>query len=131
LQHKSEDISSTDQAATLHTLLKENEHVKASNMKLEQQLVHYSTSKLSEENFRKYPDKLLFYTGIKSCVTFFALCDLIYPLLAAAKKLSKFDRIIIFFLKIRLNLMEDDIAYRYINGQPNISFTVGCNGCHR
>lgn len=87
---------------------------------------------LSEENLRKCPQKLQFYTGIKSAITFFALCNLLYELILKARKLSKFDQIMIFFLKIRLNLFDEDIAYRFDVSISTVSrkFHIVLNAMH-
>ena len=39
--------------------------------------------------------------------------NLICPCLSDSIKLSKFDRVLLFFLKIRLNLMDEDLAFRF------------------
>ena len=52
-------------------------------------------------------------TGIPERCVFTALFDLIVPALNESPKLSKMSMLLMFFLKIRLNLFDEDIAYRF------------------
>ena len=51
--------------------------------------------------------------GIHDWCVFHALLNLITPALPDGLKLSKFQMVMMFFLKIRLSLYDEDIAYRF------------------
>ena len=51
--------------------------------------------------------------GIHDWCVFYALLNLITPALPDGLKLSKFQMVMMFFLKIRLSLYDEDIAYRF------------------
>ena len=72
-------------------------------------------------NLNCYNNKLFYYfcyffshiTGIPEWCVFTALFNLIVPALNESRKLSKMSMLLMFFLKIRLNLFDEDIAYRF------------------
>ena len=53
------------------------------------------------------------YIGIHEWCVFQVLLNLIAPTLPEGKKLSKFQMVIMFFLKICLSLCDEDIACRF------------------
>jgi len=63
---------------------------------------------LSEASLKNNSRKLLFYTGLKSWITFYSIFEIISTALNPARKVSKFDQFMIFFLKIRLSLFHID-----------------------
>ena len=57
---------------------------------------------------------IIIIIGLHEWAVFEALFNLIQPCLPnQTNKLSQFDMVMMFFLKIRLNLMDEDIAFRY------------------
>ena len=68
---------------------------------------------LSASELQKDNNKLKFYTGIHEWCVFQALLSLIAPVLPDARIVSRYVSLLIFFLKVRLNLFDDDIAYRF------------------
>ena len=65
------------------------------------------------KNFENDAEMLKFYTGIPEWYVFIALFNLISPEVHGSTKLSKFEMFVLFFMKIRLNLFEEDLAYRF------------------
>lgn len=61
------------------------------------------------------------HIGLHEWTVFKALFDLIQPCLPDRGKLSYFDMVMMFFLKIRLNLMDYDISFQYGVHRTNVS----------
>ena len=72
------------------------------------------THVLSPEQLESNPDMLKFYTGIPNWTVFTAVLSLVTPALPSMpqSKLTSFEMIVMFLMKIRLHLFDDDIAYR-------------------
>ena len=58
---------------------------------------------------------LKYYTGLPNRTVFNAVMTLILPSLTSTSnsKLSTFEMVVLFFMRIRLNLHEEDIGYRF------------------
>ena len=54
-----------------------------------------------------------FWTGITEWCIFNALLNLLSPFLPANNKLSKFSMVLMFLMKLRLSLNNEDLAYRF------------------
>ena len=78
------------------------------------QLTDTSESRTSMcKSLEKDAEKLKFYTGIPEWCVFIALFNLISSEIHGSSKLSKFEMFVMFFMKIRLNLFEEDLGYRF------------------
>ena len=70
---------------------------------------------LSPDILKDNPQLLKFYTGIPEWTIFMALLNLLYPAIPDTPtcKLSKFSMVLMFLMKVRLNLFEEDLAFRF------------------
>ena len=78
---------------------------------------------VSPELLEGNPDMLKFYTGLPNWSIFTALLTLIAPALheIPQNKLSLFQMVVMFLMKIRLNLFDEDIAYRFSVHRTTVS----------
>ena len=109
----------TDESAdTVKRLQEENESQRCEILELKSR-----TNVFSPELLEKSPDMLKFYTGILDWTIFTALLNLVAPALPSMprSKLSSFDMLLMFLIKIRLNLFDDDIGYRYSVHRTTVS----------
>ena len=65
------------------------------------------------KNLEKNNAMLKFYTGIPEWSIFIALFNLVSSEIHGSAKLTNFEMFVLFFMKIRLNLFEEDLAYRF------------------
>ena len=70
-------------------------------------------SVLSKSCFEADEERVKFYTGLTAMSVVMAVFDLISPALPARKSISKFQQLLITFLRLRLNLSVQDLAYRF------------------
>ncbi len=97
------------------------------NMILRQDLIQAkednSTNTISLEAFQKKDDLVKFYTGLSCWRVFSAVITLVSPALPPMpnSKLSVFECIVMFLMKLRLNLMDEDIAFRFGVHQSTVS----------
>ncbi|KAL5486606.1 hypothetical protein EMCRGX_G019109 [Ephydatia muelleri] len=110
-------------------LTKEVKRLKFSNAKLQKELSSLKDQMakyiLSPEALQKDPIKLKLYTGLPDWTVFSGLLMLVAPAFPekTSSKLSAFQRILMFLMKVRLNLHDEDLAYRFnVNNS-----TVSCN----
>ena len=70
---------------------------------------------LSPDTLKEDPQLLKFYTGIPDWTVFMALYNLVHSAIpdTPINKLSKFSMILMFLMKIRLNLFNEDLGYRF------------------
>lgn len=68
---------------------------------------------LSREWFREDEERVTFYTGLPNMITLEAIFDLIHPRLQERKSMTKFQQFILTLMKMRLNLLGKDLAYRF------------------
>jgi len=59
--------------------------------------------------------------GIEEWCVFESVCNLVYPFLPEGVKLTKFKMVIMFFMKIRLNSLDEDLAFRFGVHQSTVS----------
>ena len=90
----------------------ENERLRHKISSLEKCLDQYR--KMDESDFKE-DKKVTFYTGLSSSITLMALFNLISPGLSDRKnsKLTKFQKFIVTLMRLRCNLMIQDLAYRF------------------
>ena len=60
-------------------------------------------------------------TGFPEWVLFSAFYDLVHQHLRPHNKISKFSSVVMFLMKLRLNLLDEDIAYRFHVNQAMVS----------
>lgn len=98
--------------AEVEMLQKDNQELRNEIMGLKARCIQSSPSL---EDFKENSQLLKFYTGIPEWTIFMALLNLLFPALpdAPAGKLSKFTLVLMFFMKVRLNLFEEDLAFRF------------------
>ena len=91
----------------------------------ETQMFEESRSVLTPERLSSNQDMLKFYTGIPNWIIFSALLKLVTPALPVMprSKLTTFEMIMMFLIKIRLNLFDEDIAYRFSCHRTKVSRT--------
>ena len=70
---------------------------------------------LSPDTLKEDPQLLKFYTGIPDWTVFMALYNLVHSAIpdTPINKLSKFSMILMFLMKIRLNLFDEDLGYKF------------------
>ena len=97
----------------------DNQKLRDENVKLRSQLTTTITPQLFENN----EDILQFYTGLPNWTVFKAILNLVVTSLPTMpnSKLSLFEIVIMFFMRIRLNLYEEDIGYRFGVHQSTVS----------
>ncbi|XP_076857921.1 uncharacterized protein LOC143511989 [Brachyhypopomus gauderio] len=110
-QHKGEKplrssrIKSLNYEACLSALKKENTELRESLEKMS----------LSEAAFRNDPEKVQFYTGLPNYFVFETVMWLLVPHMKSEKnaKLSKFQQLLLTLMRLRLDLKNQDLAYRF------------------
>ena len=70
-------------------------------------------SVLSKSWFEADEERVKFYTGLTAMSVMMAVFDLISPALPERKSISKFQQLLITFMRLRLNLSVQDLAYRF------------------
>ena len=80
---------------------------------------------ISQESFKNSADKTRFYTGLPDYVVLLAVYNLVesHVPITAKNVLSKWQQFILVFLKLRLHLPVQDLAYRFGVSHPTISRT--------
>ena len=111
----SDNISSFEQQ--IQQLERDNIALRGQVRELEERV---NQTGLLEEDF-KDDAKIKFYTGLPSWGVFSALFALILGALPGCRKLSQFHKVLMFFMKLRLNLADDDLAYRFGVNQSTVS----------
>ena len=95
------------------------------NASLRSEITHLKsqTEAMEPDILEKNPDVLKFYTGLPNWTIFTALLTLITPALPEMphSKLSPFQRILMFLMKIRLHLYDEDLAYRFSVHRTTVS----------
>lgn len=91
--------------ASLNALRKENMELKGSLEKMS----------LSEASFRNNPEKVQFYTGLPNYFVFETVMWLLVPHMKGEKnaRLSKFQQLLLTLMRLRLDLRNQDLAYRF------------------
>lgn len=74
-----------------------------------------NATSISPEVFQNSKDIIKFYTGLPNWSVFNALMTLISPALPPMpnSKLSRFTSVVMFLMKLRLNLYDEDLAFRF------------------
>lgn len=82
------------------------------NLKLKESLVKMS---LTEASFKNDPEKVQFYTGLPNYFVFETVMWLLVPHMKGDKnaKLSNFQQILLTLMRLRLDLRNQDLAYRF------------------
>ncbi|XP_051564149.1 uncharacterized protein LOC127446884 [Myxocyprinus asiaticus] len=88
------------------------EALKKENMELRESLDKIS---LTEASFRNDPEKVRFYTGLPNYFVFETVMLLLVPHMKGDKyaKLSKFQQLLLTLMRLRLDLKNQDLAYRF------------------
>ena len=124
------DLDSTESEE--HPLQKENESLKENMerlcgevelLKKENQILKKSHVSFSQASFENNDNKVRFYTGLPSYGLLMAIFSHVSKHLSTGPRsvLSEFDRFIMVLLKLRLNLNDQDIAYRFGVHQTTVS----------
>ncbi|CAN7976387.1 unnamed protein product [Ixodes persulcatus] len=82
--------------------------------------------KFEEDAFRNNDDLVNFYTGLPNSTVLFAIYELLQPHVShnAHNCLSKFQEMILFFMRLRMNVPLQDLAYRFGVSQSTVSRIV-------
>ena len=100
-------------------MTKKVKRLKFSNAKLQKELSSLKDQMakyiFSPEALQKDPIKLKLYTGLPDWTVFSGLLMLVAPAFPekTSSKLSAFQRILMFLMKVRLNLHDEDLAYHF------------------
>ena len=106
----------TQSEMTLDTLGNlEEEHAKLIKGKM--------ATQLSEQSLERDDSKVKFYTGLPSFVTLKILFDFVNPYAREHHRsaLTNFQQFLLILMKLRLNLLDQDLAYRFGVSQPTVS----------
>ena len=92
-------------------------------LKIEYQLLRKSHVSFSQASFEYNDKQVRFSTGLPSYDTLMAIFSHVSKYLSTGPRrvLSEFDQLIMVLLKLRLNLMDQDIAYRFGVHQTTVS----------
>ena len=101
-------------------LQEECKKLKQSNAESESKAAQFC---LSKESFRDNNAKVKYYTGLPNFATLMALFNFLSPSVEIGNRsvLSAFQQMIVVLMKLRLNLGDQDIAYRFGVNQSTIS----------
>ena len=99
-------------------LKQEIEALKSDNMKLKQELVK---SKFSVESIAERDKLTNFYTGLRSWRVFHLLYVFLSASVPPGQALSLMDELFLVLIKLRLNLMVEDLATRFQIGTGTVS----------
>ena len=80
-----------------------------------------STATLSQESMKCNEDKVQFYTGLPNYANLILIIQFVTNGLPLKGKLSHFQQILLVLMKLRLNLEEQDLAYRFSVSQSTVS----------
>ena len=124
------DLAESDEPE--HPLQKENQCLKedverlcgeVELLKMENQLLRKSHVSFTQASFENNDRKVRFFTGLPSYGVLMAIFSHVSNYLSTGPRsvLSEFDQLIMVLLKLRLNLMDQDIAYRFGVHQTTVS----------
>ena len=90
--------------------------------KLEREVLSAS---LTKESFENNDEKVLFYTGLPNFITPMAIFYLLesFITLTARCSLDKFQQVLVFLMRMRLNSACEDLGYRFVVSRSTISRT--------
>ncbi|KAK7168927.1 hypothetical protein R3I93_005046 [Phoxinus phoxinus] len=99
------------------------EALKKENMELRESIEKMS---LTEASFKNDPEKVRFYTGLPNYFVFETVMLLLVPHMKGDKnaKLSKFQQLLLTLMRLRLDLRNQDLAYRFGVKVPTVTKTV-------
>ena len=105
------NIVDSDRESEIKSLQLDNQSLRDEVTELKSHHAPVFTMELFENN----QDVLQFYTALPNWIVFKAVFDLVSPSLPTSpnSKLSTFQMIIMFLIKLRLNLFDEDIGYRF------------------
>ena len=126
------DLALSESDEPEHPLQKENQGLKedverlcgeVELLKMENQLLRKSHVSFSQASFENNDKKVRFFTGLPSYDILMAIFSHVSTYLSTGPRsvLSEFDQLIMVLLKLRLNLMDQDIAYRFGVHQTTVS----------
>ncbi|XP_077482931.1 uncharacterized protein LOC144114168 [Amblyomma americanum] len=78
---------------------------------------------MTEESLRSSEPKVVFYTGIASFTTLLAIFKMLEPFVSHSvnNSLAKFQEFVLFLMKIKLNLQNADLAFRFNVSESTVS----------
>lgn len=106
-------------------LKEENESLKehSNNLQDECRLLKEPKCMLSQDWFEGSDTKVKYYTGLPNFVTLLAVYNFVAPYIEVTNRsvLSRFQQLMIVLIKLRLNLGDQDLAFRFGVNQSTIS----------
>ena len=114
-----DNIVDSDRESEIKSLQLDNQSLRDEVTELKSRHAPVFTMELFENN----QDVLKFYTALPNWIIFKAVFDLVSPSLPTSpnSKLSTFQMIIMFLMKLRLNLFDEDIGYRFSAHRTTVS----------
>lgn len=82
---------------------------------------------MTEESLRSSEPKVVFYTGMASFTMLLAIFEMLEPFLSHSvnNSLAKFQEFVLFLMKIKLNLQNADLAFRFNVSESTVSRIFG------
>ena len=83
------------------------------------------SASLTQESFENNDEKVSFYTGLPNFTTLMAIFDLFEPFITitARTSLDKFQQVLLFLMRMKLNLIYEDLGYRFVVSRSTTSRT--------
>ena len=112
----------SDQLDILARMRTELQRLTTENMQLKAKIAE---TKFTQESLQGKDEKVKYYTGLPGYSTLVQVFNLIEPYLTDSVKssLTKFEKLLMVLMKLRLNLSIQDLAYRFDISKPTVSRT--------
>ena len=103
----------------INQLEEENQHLREENHSLKDVI---AKQEMHEHSFRENLTKVKFYTGLPSFATLMVMFEFVAPYVPSTRVLPMFQQFLMVLMKLRLNLADQDLAYRFGVHQSTVSW---------